>query len=131
MGETWLPDDPVLREPVFAHVGEGLAGGIALAWSASDELPTMDGRGVGMLLVEIPGGAGPETPDNARVTAVESVTVRGAEAKWVEGIHEFLSPDGGTRWAASTLVWRAGDVTLRLESWLSKDRAIAIAETIT
>jgi hypothetical protein len=68
---------------------------------------------------------------------VERVEVEGAEGFWIEGgPHEliYLEEGGGTfteraRLAGNTLLWSADGITYRVESALSKDRVLEIAES--
>lgn len=64
----------------------------------------------------------------------EFVTVAGRDALWFPRPHHVvvLEPDGRerrteARLAGKTLIWQYGNVTLRLEGELTRDRAIAIA----
>lgn len=134
--DVLLPDDPELRTPAFGYVGGEFGAGIALAWSATDELPPIYGSGFGLFLVETPG-----TPDGRTIgdsgSALDSgteVTVGGAPAIWTGATQEFIDPNSGRRhaaqWASSALIWQVGGLTLRLESSLDKEGAISIAETI-
>lgn len=69
---------------------------------------------------------------------VEPVTIDGREGVWLEGgphTVTFLDENGeqitdNTRLAGNTLIWERGDLTLRLESQLSKDESIRIAERV-
>ena len=70
-------------------------------------------------------------------TRVEAVTVNGAFGLWLAGgPHVVTFTDGGrlhqftTRLAGNVLVWTNGDLTLRLEGKLTKQRALALARTI-
>ncbi|MBI2168656.1 MAG: hypothetical protein HYU28_04020 [Actinobacteria bacterium] len=132
--EVLVPTDAALGPPAFAHTGHELGDGIALGWEAVGELVSPDPLGTGMLLIEIPGGALAPPFVNTGPASVQSVTVGDAEALWVEGPHDYLGPpDPGVfvpEQTPSTLVWQLPGLTLRLESWLPKARAIAIAETI-
>jgi hypothetical protein len=69
---------------------------------------------------------------------VEPVTVDGREGVWLEGgphTVTFLDEDGEpvvdhTRLAGNTLIWERGSLTLRLESELTKEEAIRVAEDV-
>ncbi|MGH8986208.1 MAG: hypothetical protein ACRDY6_20380 [Acidimicrobiia bacterium] len=69
---------------------------------------------------------------------VEPVTIDGREGVWLEGgphTVTFLDEDGEpvvdhTRLAGNTLIWERGSLTLRLESELTKEVAIEIAEVV-
>ena len=70
--------------------------------------------------------------------AVEPVTIDGHEGVWLEGgphTITFLDEDGdpitdNTRLAGNTLIWERGNLTLRLESELTKEEAIEIGEVV-
>jgi hypothetical protein len=69
---------------------------------------------------------------------VEYVTVGTGPALWFPSPHHVvvLAPDGRThqeppRLAGHTLIWEYEGVTLRLEGDISRDRAVAIAESAT
>lgn len=73
-------------------------------------------------------------------TAVEPVRVGSVGGWWISGApHELMflyrDPDGQSRWQEVTvsnnvLVWQAGPVTLRLETPLDRDAAIALAASL-
>jgi hypothetical protein len=68
---------------------------------------------------------------------IEEVEVGGEAAYWIEGEHSLFyldergqSLEERSRLAGNTLLWQRGEVTLRLESALSKEEAIRIAESM-
>jgi hypothetical protein len=69
---------------------------------------------------------------------VERVQVDGAPAIWVAGSPHVVAvrdPSGQTlvepaRLAGNTLFWNRGDMLVRMESRLSRDEAIRVAESI-
>jgi RNA polymerase sigma factor (sigma-70 family) len=68
---------------------------------------------------------------------VEFVTVQGASGRWIEGEpHQLAIASGGesvtvaNRLATNTLVWESGGITYRLEAKISREVALAIAETV-
>ena len=70
-------------------------------------------------------------------TTVEPVRVGGEPGYWLGAAHALLyeDPAGGIReapqrLAGPTLVWRHGDLTLRLEADITKSRALAIARSV-
>ena len=73
-------------------------------------------------------------------TTVEPVRVGSVGGWWIAGApHElmflFRDPDGQSRWQGVTvsgnvLVWQAGPVTLRLETTLDRDAAVALAASL-
>lgn len=103
-------------------------------------LPESRQTGAGALLSQFPGRTQPELirklagPD----TTIERVRVDGEPGFWLGGAPHGLiyeDPSGAirespTRLAGPTLVWRRGDLTLRLEADISKSRALEIARSI-
>jgi hypothetical protein len=72
-----------------------------------------------------------------RADQVEEVEVAGSPGYWVEGEHivSYLDVRGEpmeerSRLAGNTLLWQVGEVTFRLESALSMEEAIRIAESM-
>ena len=73
-------------------------------------------------------------------TTVEPVRIGSVGGWWITGApHElmllFRDPDGQTRWQKVTvtgnvLVWQAGAVTLRLETSLDREAAIALGASL-
>ena len=113
---------------------------VSMVWRARPGLPDTATTGVGMLLTELRGdlGAGQLEKVVGRQTRLESLTVNGGRALWLEGAqHAFFYRDargevrGDTaRLAGNVLLWEQGSVTLRLESALSKADAVRIAESV-
>jgi len=66
--------------------------------------------------------------------SVRETTVDGQPAVWVEGPHRLLRQSGDYQeWffvPGSVLVWTDGEITYRLESGLSMDEAVRIAESL-
>jgi hypothetical protein len=135
-----VPTDGGLGSPV-AYLGFSFPDGVvSFVYPAGPELPAVGTSSVGMLLTEF----------RARVdqqfiqkfidagTQIEAVTVDGAPGYWISGgVHEivYLDPDGvpisnTLRLAGNVLLWQRGDVTLRIESSLSLDQALAIARSV-
>jgi hypothetical protein len=133
------PTVPGLPEPVVYVDDDPPGGRVSLVYPASPALPETEETGVGMLVMEFVGHV--EKPfieklvhQNIQVLEIE---VDGNPGYWVEGDHtltyldehgEFL--DESTRVAGNTLLWQRGDLTFRLESALSMEEAIRIAESV-
>ena len=113
---------------------------VTLLYRPRDGLPESENTGAGALLTLIPGRtnqqflrklAGPDT-------TIERVTVDGEPGYWLAGdphglFYEHASGDIRelpSRLAGNTLVWRRGELTLRLEADVSKERALAIARSV-
>ena len=115
---------------------------VALLYYPRPTLPAAAGTGVGLLLVqfEAPEGSfwGEKTIGPAN--DVRPVVVGEQDGLWIGGWHLlFIAPDplagaafeGGTdREAANVLLWDEDGVTFRLESDLSRQEAIALAESL-
>lgn len=91
---------------------------------------------VRLLVTEIAGSDfTPEVGKNLAATGthVEFVPIPGSVGPgvWIEGRpHVVLYPGGPPRLAANTLIWKHGQLTLRLEGAASLEQAVAIAETL-
>jgi hypothetical protein len=121
------PRPPTLGRPVAAFAGAP-EGGYTEVW---------DGP---ILLTSFPGSLDRDLIEKRLVEGgeVEQVTVNGAPAFWIRGPHGFLylGPDGEPRedtlrLSRSALLWTRGGTTYRLESDLSRDRAISLAESMS
>jgi hypothetical protein len=127
-----------LNEVYFS--GRFVDGKVTLLYRARAGLPEAETTGVGLLLTEFRAGIDQEHlekmlgPD----TTIESVTVNGEQGFWIAGaphiellfdLNGEIVPDS-LRLAGNVLVWERGDLTLRIESALSKEQAIAIAESV-
>ncbi|MDI3338996.1 MAG: hypothetical protein QJR03_12780 [Sphaerobacter sp.] len=134
-----VPEAPGLGEPDEVYLDTRAAEPLlSLVWTPRAGLPEARTTGVGLLLTEFRGSvdepllkksSGPDT----RVTPVD---VSGAPGYWLEGGSHTLmyrGPDGEVRTAearlaGNTLIWERDGLTLRLESALTRDAALAIAE---
>jgi hypothetical protein len=113
---------------------------VTLLYRPRDGLPESQNTGAGALLSQFTGRtnqgflrklAGPGT-------TIESVTVDGEPGYWLAGAaHGLLyeDPSGAVReaparLAGNTLVWRRGELTLRLEADVTQERALAIARSV-
>ena len=91
---------------------------------------------VRLLLTEI--GGAPLPPEVvkkvvATTTHASFIEITGASGPgaWIEGApHALFLPGAPPRLAANTLVWRRGELTLRLEGAASVDEAVRIAESL-
>jgi hypothetical protein len=134
-----VPLPSTLGEPDEVYLLDSPPGGqVALLYAEREGIPRTSSTGVGLLLTEFqasfPDG-GPILKGVPPGSRLEEVTVNGARAYWIEGDpHTFFFQDAQgriqaetTRLAANVLLWEDGPVTLRLESALNKDAALAIA----
>jgi hypothetical protein len=118
-----VPED----KPDAVYVSESLPGGqVTLLWGSASSprllLTEFTGRAFIQKTVE-----GDQSVEPARI---------GDAGAWFQGQHIVMFSDqngvfheGRGRLAANSLVWQLGDVTLRLEGDLSKEKALRIART--
>lgn len=108
-------------------------------------LPATDETGVGALLTQFQGAADRALiekgllTDGAAETHLETVSVDGEPGFWISGAPHaffFVCYDAGEcrqeryRLAGNVLIWEQDGVTLRLESALSRENALAVAESV-
>jgi hypothetical protein len=136
-----LPDDAVVPAALGRPDAAYRAGEIVtLLYRPRAGLPESGHTGAGALVSQFPGRVGEELvrklagPD----TTIEAVTVAGEPGYWLAGAAHGLiyeDPSGQIReapmrLAGPTLVWRRGELTLRLEADIPKERALAIARSV-
>jgi hypothetical protein len=118
---------------------------VSFVYPVGPGLPASDKIGVGALLTQFRGEADRDMiekglmSDGAGETLLEAVTVGGQQGFWISGApHTFfvVCYDGGDcrqeryRLAGNVLIWEQDGVTLRLESALPREEALAIAESV-
>lgn len=137
----WLPFEPLapaaLEPPtaVYLRILENGAPVGMLAWKPTHTLPEMEETGLGALLMEF---AAPQDvymllKTIAAEGTVMETTVAGNSAFWIEGVSSLtmFGEDGGeSRWSGNVLIWEQDGVGYRLESALSMEEAVAMAETL-
>jgi len=109
---------------------------VSLVYPASEMLPPIGETGAGLLLTQFEAGdeAGMYIKRVAGSLALEVVTVNGALAAWV--VDGTLALPGGTaradleRPSAHVLIWEANGITVRMETMLTLDEALLVAEDI-
>ena len=127
------PDRVFFREPP--------AGGeISLVYAPRADLPLTKETSVGLLLMEFRATIDVEFFKKfvGSDTSVEVVDVNGSPGYWISGHpHGFAYRDPNQRGleedfrlAGNTLLWEQGGLTLRIESTLSREQALAIARTV-
>ena len=131
--DVLVPDAEGLGEPAVYYSSLVQGGQVGFVYRA-------DGGRVHLLITEFKGSleddfihksAGPET-------TIERVEVNGQAGFWLEGEpHEFLYLDQAgqpimetLRLAGNTLLWTQGELTLRLEGDVTKEEALAVAESM-
>jgi hypothetical protein len=132
-----LPADARVGPPDAAYLDSGR---LSLVWAPRSSLPATLEPGVGLVLTEFRGRTDPgyfqKSIDSG--TTVETVSVSGQQGFWIDGVPHFffyvdengVTQDESRRFVGKVLIWTSGDLTLRLETSLSRDEAIAIASSI-
>lgn len=115
-------------------------GAVSLVYRSRPGLPSAGPGGVGVLLTQF--RASVQEAAIRKVVSgggrVEEVSVSGQKGYWFEGSpHLLLFADAQGRFvedrsrlAGNTLIWEQGDITVRLESALSRDEAVRLAEEL-
>lgn len=110
---------------------------ISLLYPASDILPEIGSTGVGLLMMAIDDDGNSQYLMTKRVTGEISpvtVTVNGREGFWIEG--GMLTVDASDpfwtyqRRSGNVLLWVQDGITYRMESSLSLEEALAVAESM-
>lgn len=136
-----VPPAGRLGPPDQVYVAASPSGGrVSLVWLSDAGLPAVPGSGVGLLLTQFRADVDHDAVRKLVHTGVriEEVRVDGARGFWFEGEpHRLFLSDGRgqffedhSRLAGNTLVWEHGDLTLRLESSLSRTEALRLAESV-
>jgi hypothetical protein len=131
-----------LGSPTAIYVGTPPPGGeVSLVYAPRPGLPEAHSTGVGLLLSEFRGSIAPEFLGKVvgPGTSVEEVDVAHTRGYWISGApHAFFYQQAGgnpseepLRLADNTLIWERNGVTLRIESSLSRDAAVRIANSIS
>ena len=134
------PDISQFGLPDAVYAGTAPPGGrVSLVYRARDGLPLTAETGVGLVLTQFRGEFVPYIQKViGQGTQIERVTVNGRQGLWIEGQpHTVIFRDSSgqvredrSRLAAKTLLWEQDGLTLRLESSLSRDEALRIAERV-
>jgi hypothetical protein len=136
-----VPGAAGFRQPAAVYVNdhEPAGGRVDLVYRARPGLPASPFTDVGLLVTEF---RGQPTPDFIKKTAVlgqvDEVTVAGQPGYWFSGEPHFFTyldatgqfRDEQTRLAGNTLIWQRGDLTLRIEGQITRQEALAIAESM-
>lgn len=142
-----VPSAPGFDAPEEIYLGGEFAGAmISFVYPAAPGLPASDETGVGALLTQFRGEAeraliekGLTGDDSGPQSSLEAVTVNGEPGFWISGAPHgffFVCFDAGEcrqeryRLAGDVLVWEQEGLTLRLESSLSRDEALAVAASM-
>jgi hypothetical protein len=126
-------------DAVYVNPDQPLGGRVDFVYRARPGLPASPYTDAGLLVTQFQGTL---TADFIKKVVagglVEEVRVAGQPGFWFSGEPHFYTyrdrageiTDESTRLAGNTLVWQAGDQTLRLEGQLSKEEALRIAESM-
>jgi hypothetical protein len=137
-----LPDDPSLGPPdeVYVDRSRFASGVVSLVWSARPGYPAASTTGAGLVLTEFRGSVNEQFFQKVAGpgTTIEHVSVNGHFGYWISGApHEFFAvdPNGNPvpqtiHLAGDVLIWEDGELTLRIESALTKDDAIRVGSKI-
>lgn len=127
--------------------GAGETTMVSFVYPASTELPSDEVPGIGALFTQFPGATnrnfiakGLSGFDDDQASSIEAVTVMGNPGFWIadapHGVllvcdeHEEECREERYRLAGNVLLWEDDGVTRRIESALSRDDALAIAESM-
>jgi hypothetical protein len=136
-----VPDVAGFRQPAAVFVNENAppGGRVDLVYRARPGLPASPFTDAGLLVTEFQGQPSPIFLKKVAVAGmVEEVTVGGEPGYWFSGEPHFFTYQDArgavreerTRLAGNTLIWQRGDLTLRLEGEITKQEALAIAESM-
>jgi hypothetical protein len=132
-----LPADARVGRPAAAYL---VSDRLSVVWAPSSSLPPTLAPDVGLVLTEFRGRTDPgyfqKSIDSG--TTVETVSVNGHQGFWIDGVPHFffyvdengVAQNETRRLVGKVLIWTSGDLTLRLETSLSRDEAITIASSI-
>ena len=134
-----IPLDARLGTPdeIYLNV-EPEGGRVTSFFRAGPRLPQIFETGTGALLTQFTGELDQNTVGKlaSEEITIDRVDVSGHRGLWLEGDHLFylyrsngLIIEESIRMSDSALLWQEGDVTLRLETGLSKRKALRLARS--
>jgi hypothetical protein len=136
-GDFPLPKD--VGAPAAAYEGEP-PGSQTVVWAPDDALPEVLDTGVGLLLTRFPGALERDLLEKRLYEGgrLEVATVGGLPAYWIGGApHGFFFVDetgrvhgDRARLAGHALLWQRDGVTYRMESALTLDQSVRLAESM-
>jgi hypothetical protein len=128
-----VPLPTALGEPDAVYVRADV---VTMLWRASSELPALPGTNIGLILDVVDGSNGPVFEKLLLGVEVEWFEIDGASAAWVGTPHPLVivNPEGIPdrelqRTSARTLLL-SGATTIRVESMLTRDQAVALAQSL-
>ena len=130
-----------LGAPAAVYLSSVPPGGeVTLVYAPAPGLPEAHTSGVGLLLTEFRGALAPQFFGKilGPGTVLQEVDVAGTRGYWITGSpHAFFYQQAGgnptdepLRLADNTLLWEKGGVTLRVESGLTLNAALRVANSI-
>jgi len=136
-----VPGAAGFRQPAAVFVNGNMppGGRVDLVYRARPGLPASPFTDAGLLVTEFRGQPSPDFLKKVAVLGmVEEVTVGGEPGYWFSGEPHFFTYQDArgevreerTRLAGNTLIWQRGDLTLRLEGEITKQEALAVAESM-
>lgn len=137
-----LPADANLGPPdeVYVDRSQVAEGIVSLVWSARPGFPAASTTGAGLLLTELRAGINEQFFQKivGPGTTIERVHVGDHLGYWISGRpHDLYVVDphgnpvfGEVRLAGDVLMWEDGEITLRIESALSKEDALRVGAAI-
>lgn len=139
--DVLVPDDALLGPPDEVYLDQRARDGVvSLVWAARPGVPTASTTGAGLLLTEFRASIDERLFQKVigPGTTVERVRVGGRLGYWISGArHEILLIDRfgepiveTIRLAGDVLMWEDGELTLRIESALTREDALRIAESV-
>jgi hypothetical protein len=126
-------------DAVFVNEAVPAGGRVDLVYRARPGLPASPLTDAGLLITQFQGQVEPDFMKKVTGAGmVQVVTVGGEPGYWFSGEPHFFSYQDSTgqfreeqtRLAGNTLIWRHGDLTLRLEGQLPQAEAVRIAESM-
>ena len=148
LGKQFFPDaSPVagslaaFATPDAVYLSQSTAGSfVTFVYAPRADLPPTSVEGVGLLLTQFRGELAPEFVGKmlGPGTTVTELRVGTGRALWIAGAPHVLLyrdaqgnvRDDTLRLAGNTLLWERDGVLLRIESALSQDQAVRIAESV-
>lgn len=136
-----VPAVATLGRPDGVYLDPLVAGGaVSLVYRSRPGFPSAGPSGVGVLLTYFRADVSERALRKVAPagTQLEEVGVGGQKGYWFEGSPHLLFlvdvqgrfVEARSRLAGNTLVWQRGDITVRLESALSRDEAVRLAEDL-
>lgn len=144
--EVHVPTQEEFAEPPEVYLlGRGEDAMVSFVYPPRPDLPEDEISGVGALMSQFPGetseafiGKGLGGGEGTAAPVLENVLVNGREGYWISGAHGVYLActddrncrEERYRLAGNVLLWVQDGMTFRLESALSREEALAVAESV-